>query len=87
MKPIRTQVLVKPFPSDEISTGGIFVPESAREISNKVEIIEVGAGTKDKPMNLSPGQVGFRVKAWGHPVFINGELHFLMDQDAILATA
>ena len=85
MQPIRNQVLVKPFPSDEISEGGIFVPESARTVSNKVQIVKVGNGTKEKPMNLKPGETGFRVKDWGLEVLIEGEKHYLMDSDAILA--
>lgn len=85
MTPIRSQVLVKPFPSDEISEFGIIVPESARTPSNKVTIVKVGNGTKDKPMKLKSGQTGFRVKDWGCEVLVNGELHFIMDQDAILA--
>lgn len=86
MIPIRTQVLVKPFPSDEISEGGIFVPLSARRPSNKVKVIKVGNGTKEKPMKLKEGMTGFRVKDWGCDVMIDGELHFIMDQDAIIAT-
>jgi len=85
MQPIRSQVLVKPFPADEISEGGIYVPESARKVSNKVKIVAVGNGTKDKPMALKPGQTGFRVQDWGCGIFVNGELHFIMDMDAIIA--
>lgn len=85
MTPIRSQVLVRPYPADEISEGGILVPLSAREVSNKVKIVKVGNGTKDKPMKLKEGDTGFRVKSWGCEVLVNGELHFLMDQDAILA--
>lgn len=86
MIPIRSQILVKPFPSDEISEGGIFVPESARRVSNKVRVVKVGVGTKDRPMKLKEGDVGYRVQDWGTELEINGELHFLLDQDAILAT-
>ena len=85
MIPIRTQVLVKPFPSDEISEFGIIVPESARKPSNKVKVMKVGNGTKDKPMKLKEGQTGYRVQDWGCDVLIDGELYFIMDQDAIIA--
>lgn len=87
MTPIKNQILVKPFPSDEVSEGGIFVPESARKTSHKMRIVKVGSGTKDKPMRLKEGQTAFRVKDWGTDVLIDGELHFLMEQDAILATS
>jgi chaperonin GroES len=87
IRPIRNNIVVKPFPPDEKTTGGIFVPESCREENNKVLIVAVGDGLKDKPMNLKAGQVGFRVK--GHKaaeIEIDGELHLIMEQEAILAT-
>ena len=87
IQPIRNQILVKPFPADEISEGGIFVPDSARAISNKVMIVGVGNGTKDKPMRLKSGMIGYRVQSWGCEVMVEGELHFIMDSDAILATS
>lgn len=86
MTPIRNQVLFKPFPPDEISTGGIYVPESAREVSNKGTIVKVGRGTKERPMSLKQGDIAYRVKDWGTEVIVDGELHFLMDDSAILAT-
>jgi len=86
MQPIRSQILFKPFPPDTISTGGIIVPDSAQQINNKGTIVKVGNGTKDKPMRLKEGKMGIRVKDWGCEVIIDGELHFIMDQDAILAT-
>lgn len=86
IKPIRNQVLVKAMKEDEMSSGGIIVPESFRKDGSKVEIVAVGNGTKDKPMMLQPGMVGFRVSEWGTPVEDDGVLYYLMDQDAILAT-
>lgn len=86
MQPIRNQVLIKPFPPDEISEGGIFVPESARKESNRVSIIAVGRGTMEKKMTLKPGQVAYRIKDWGMPVDIEGQRHYLLEDAAILAT-
>lgn len=86
MKPIRSNVLVKPFPPSEQSEGGIFVPLSVRKDNNKGTVVAVGNGTKGRPMQFSPGQVVYRVKDWGMPVEIEGEKHYLMDDSAILAT-
>lgn len=85
IKPIRTQVLVKCFKGSEISEGGIFVPEAFRKESNKVEVIEVGNGVKNKPMKLKKGDIGFRVKDWGQAIEENGEKYYLMDASAIIA--
>ena len=86
MKPIRNQVLVRAFKEDEVSANGIIVPESYRKNGCKVEILEVGNGTANRPMKLKKGQIAFRVKDWGVPVEENGELLYLMDDKAILAT-
>lgn len=85
IRPIRSQILFKPLPPDKISVGGIYVPDSAQQINNKGIIVRVGKGTKDKPMKLKEGDIGYRVKSWGCEVMVDGELHYLMDQDAILA--
>lgn len=85
MQPIRNNVLVKPCESDSISAGGIIVPDAYKADSNKVKIIKVGNGTKDKPMKLKEGQIGFRVKSWGTEILIDGEKYFLMTDDSIIA--
>lgn len=84
MTPIRNQVLVKPYPADEISEGGLFIPETARQVSNKCKIVKTGNGEKAKKLPI--GATSYRVKDWGCEVLVDGELHFLMDADAILAT-
>jgi len=85
MKPVRNNILTKPFPPDEISEGGIFVPESARQESNKMRVIAVGNGTKERKMIFNPGDIVYRVKDWGTPVDIDGERYYLMDQNGIIA--
>lgn len=85
MKPVRNIILTKPFPPDEVSEGGIFVPESARQENNKMRVIAVGNGTKERKMIFSPGDVVYRVKDWGTPVDIEGERYYLMDQNGIIA--
>ena len=85
MQPVRNIILTKPFPPDEISEGGIFVPESARQENNKMRVIAVGNGTKERKMIFNPGDVVYRVKDWGTPVDIDGERYYLMDQNGIIA--
>jgi chaperonin GroES len=85
IKPINNNILFKPFRGDEITEGGIVIPENAREESDKGIIVAVGNGTKIRPMKLKAGAVGFRVHKWGEPIDINGERHYLMDDKAILA--
>lgn len=85
MKPILNQIIFKPFPSEEITESGFYVPENARQINNKGTIVSVGEGTKKRPMRLKEGMVGYRVKDWGLGFNMNGEIYFLMDEAAIIA--
>lgn len=85
MKPTGENILVRPFESDSISAGGILVPDSMKRPCNKVKIIAVGNGTKQRPMKRKEGEVGYRVQNWGEPFIINGELHYIMNQSAIIA--
>lgn len=85
IQPIRNNVVVKPFLGDEKTISGIIIPDNIRGESDKVTIVSVGNGTKNKPMKLKPNTVGFRVKEWGSPVEENGELFYIMDDSAIIA--
>jgi chaperonin GroES len=83
MKPVNKKILFKPFKGSETTEGGLFVPDSVRKLSNKGEIVEVG----ERVTKVKKGDVGFRVKDWGEEIIIDGEKHFIMEQDAILALA
>jgi chaperonin GroES len=86
IKPIKNQILVKLFPGDDKSTGGIVVAESFRAESNKGEVIAVGNGTKDRKMQFKKGDIVFRVQGHGEPFDIEGQHYYMMDQNTILAT-
>lgn len=85
MQPVNQNILVKPFQSDNISEGGIIVPDSYKKDSNKVEVVAVGNGTTLRPMRRKVGEIGYRVKDHGVEILVNGEKHFILDQSWIIA--
>lgn len=85
VKPILNNVLVKPFLGEELTAGGVLVPDSFKKESDKVTIVAVGNGTKNKPMKLKSGTIGYRVSGWGTPIIENGETFYLMEDNAIIA--
>lgn len=82
---LHDNILVRPYPSEEISEGGILVPENAREVSNKMKVVAVGNGTKKRPMMFKEGDTAFRVNGCGTEVLINGELHFIVKASWLIA--
>lgn len=85
MTPIKEKVLVKPYPSDDKSAGGIIVSEAHRSVSNKMKVIAVGSGTKKEPMQFKEGDTVYRIKDCGDEVIIGDERHFLVSQNWLIA--
>lgn len=83
--PIRDNVLVRPCESDSVSVGGIIVPDSFKLPSDKVEVISVGNGIKDRAMKFKEGDIVCKIKGCGTPIEIDGELYFLIKDNWILA--
>ncbi len=79
MTPLRNLIAVKPCASDEISEGGIIVPESIRERSSKAKV--VAAGDKAK---LKVGYTVFHVKGAGQELIEDGETLYLMPETDVL---
>lgn len=84
IKPIKSNILFKPFMRKGATKGGILIP--FEDEMDKGEIVAVGKGTKIKPMRLKSGMIGFRVHHWGEPVFDGEEKYYIMDESAIIGT-
>jgi co-chaperonin GroES (HSP10) len=87
MKPHKKYILFRPFEGDSVTSGGIYVSDAHRELSNKGEVIAVG----NMVSKVKVGQIGFKVKStdisdWCHPFIIDGVKHFLIHEDVILST-
>lgn len=44
LKPLYDRVVVKPVEAEEVSAGGIFIPDNAKEKPTKGEVVAVGPG-------------------------------------------
>ena len=59
-KPLHDRVVVKRIDTDEKSSGGIIIPDTAKEKPSEGEVLAVGPGEitedgKSKPMNVKKG--------------------------------
>lgn len=86
VKPLRDNVLVKPSEPEEKTTGGIFIPDTAKEKPQRGEVRAVGTGTKDEPMHIKVGDQVMYSKYSGTELEINGAHHLIMRQSDIYAT-
>ena len=88
--PLRDRVLVKPFKPQEVSSGGIIIPDTVTEKPVQGEILAVGGGRVTDngnhiPMTVAVGNSIFFAKFSGTPISINGgeELLILNESDIL----
>jgi chaperonin GroES len=54
-KPLADRVLVEPAAAEEKTASGIIIPDTAKEKPQKGQVVAVGTGKKDEPMNVNVG--------------------------------
>ncbi|MEN8135158.1 MAG: co-chaperone GroES [Thermodesulfobacteriota bacterium] len=89
IRPLNDRVLVKRLAEEEMTKGGIIIPDSAQEKPAEGEIVAVGAGKlNDKgervPVELKTGDKVLFSKYGGTEVKIEGEDYLIMREDDIL---
>src|SRR5258706_15116894 len=88
-RPLHDRVVVKRIDAEEKSSGGIIIPDTAKEKPSQGEIIAVGPGGRDEAGKLVPldVQVGNRVlfgKWSGTEVNIDGVENLIMKENDIM---
>jgi chaperonin GroES len=82
-------VLVKRVESDQKTSGGIIIPDTAQEKPMEGEVLEVGSGARDENGKLVPPDVkkGDKIlfgKWSGTEVKMNGEEYLIMKESDIM---
>ncbi len=90
IRPLHEKVLVRRLEEEEISKGGIIIPDSAKEKPAEGEIIAVGNGRisddgKVTPLDVKVGDKVLFGKYSATDVKVDGEDLLIMGEDNILA--
>ena len=88
-RPLHDRVVVRRVESEEKSSGGIIIPDTAKEKPQEGEIIAVGSGARDEAGKLVPLDVkaGDRIlfgKWSGTEVKLDGEDLLIMKESDIM---
>lgn len=89
IKPLGARVLVKRLEAEEVSAGGIVLPDSAKEKPQEAEVVSLGTGGKDDNGNdiTFTVKVGDKVlisKYGGTDVKVNGDDLLILSESDIL---
>jgi chaperonin GroES len=85
IKPLGDRVVIKKAEAEEKSEGGIILTSSAQEKPQYAEVVAVGPGTKDEPMEVKVGDTVVFSKYAGTDIKFEGEEYSIMKQSDCLA--
>lgn len=89
IRPLGERVVVKPLPSEEITKGGIVLPDTAKEKPQEGEVVAVGSGRlldngTRVSIDLNVGDKVLFSKYAGNEVKIDGVEYLIMREADIL---
>jgi chaperonin GroES len=90
LQPLGDRVVVKPMEGEEVTKGGIILPDTAKEKPQEGKVMAVGPGRlsedgKRIAMEVKVGDVVLYVKYGGTEVKIDGEELMILSERDILA--
>ncbi len=85
IKPLADRVLVQPAAAEEKTSGGIIIPDTAKEKPQRGTIVAVGAGTKDNPITVKVGDKVLYGKYAGTELSFDGQDYLIMRESDIYA--
>jgi chaperonin GroES len=90
LKPLGNRVVVKPIEEEDVTAGGIVLPESAKEKPQKGEILAIGPGERDDDgkrikMDVAEGDTVLYAKYSGTEIKLDGEKLLILRESDILA--
>ncbi len=90
LKPLADRVLVEPIEDEEITPGGIVLPETAKEKPQRGKLLAVGPGGRDEDgkmivMEVSVGDTVLFAKYSGTEIKMDGKKLLILRQSDLLA--
>ena len=90
LRPLGDRVVVEPQEGEEVSSGGIFLPETAKEKPQQGKILAVGAGRRDDSgkliaMDVAVDDTVLYAKYAGTEIKVDGKKVFILKETDILA--
>jgi len=89
LRPLHDRVLLRRWESDAKSTGGIIIPDTAKEKPSEGEVVSVGTGIRDEngkliPLDVQKGDVVLFSKWSGTEISVDGEDLLVVKESDIL---
>jgi chaperonin GroES len=88
-RPLHDRILVERIESEEVTSGGIILPDTAKEKPQQGKVISVGPGKKAEdgkliPMDVKAGDTILFGKYAGSDIKMEGKEYLIMREDDVL---
>ncbi len=90
LKPLGARVVVEPNEQEEVTAGGIVLPETAKEKPQKGTVLAIGPGDRDDngkriPMDVGVGDTVLFAKYSGTEIKMDGKKLLILRESDLLA--
>lgn len=83
--PLHDRVIVQPAAAEQVTAGGIIIPDTAKEKPQRGTVVAAGPGKKDEPVTVKPGDAVLYGKYAGTEITVEGKDYLIMRESDILA--
>ena len=90
LKPLGNRLVVEPLEAEEVTAGGIVLPETAKEKPQKGTVLSIGPGERDDKgkridMDVQVGDTVLYAKYGGTEIKVDGKKLLILKETDILA--
>ncbi len=90
LKPLGNRVVIEPLEQEEMTAGGIVLPETAKEKPQKGTVLSVGPGDRDEkgervPMDVKEGDTVLFAKYAGTEIKVDSKKLLILRESDLLA--
>ncbi len=90
LKPLGSRVVIEPLEQEEVTAGGIVLPETAKEKPQKGVVLSIGPGDRDEdgkriPMDVKVGDTVLFAKYAGTEIKVEGKKLLILRESDLLA--
>jgi len=90
LKPLGNRLVVEPLEAEEVTAGGIVLPETAKEKPQKGTVLSIGPGERDEKgkrieMDVQVGDTVLYAKYGGTEIKVDGKKILILKETDVLA--
>ncbi len=83
--PLADRILVEPMLAETTSSGGIIIPDTAKEKPQRGKVVAVGKGKPDEPVTLKVGDIVLYGKYGGTELKFDNKDYLIMKESDVFA--